>query len=127
MKAPVLVSKDENGQALIPSEWRNVLVNIVEAFKEGDFKLDRGIHGVRPVDDDDAVKIERNIKSYGVELASLPEDTWQTSVCQWMQGYWDVLIDLYTVEEGASDLVLFVRVHENGSEYVYEVQSVYVP
>jgi hypothetical protein len=44
-----------------------------------------------------------------------------------MRGYWDVLVDLFTVEEGASDLVLAVGVYEKGSAYIFEVQSVHVP
>jgi len=44
-----------------------------------------------------------------------------------MKGYWDVMIDLYSIEEGASDLILLVRVYEKGSSYIYEIQSVHVP
>jgi hypothetical protein len=57
----------------------------------------------------------------------LPEETWKTSACQWMRGYWDVLVDLFTVEEGASDLALAVRVYEEGSAYAFDIQSVHVP
>jgi hypothetical protein len=40
---------------------------------------------------------------------------------------WDVLIDLWTVESGRSDLVLDARVFEVPSGYRYEIHLVYVP
>lgn len=123
----VIVLKDEDNQMPIPAVWRNTLMDIVEALKEKDFGLNRGIKGVRPVSEDDARRIANNIENYGCSLTSLPEEAWQTSVCQWMDGYWDVLIDLFTVEEGASDLALAVRVYEQESSYDFEIQAVYVP
>lgn len=51
----------------------------------------------------------------------------KTSVCQWVGGYWDVLIDLYTVEESVSDLALSVRVYETAAGYEFDIQSVHVP
>jgi hypothetical protein len=44
-----------------------------------------------------------------------------------MGGHWNVLIDLFTIEEGASDLVLEVKVREDGAGYSFEIHSVYVP
>lgn len=41
--------------------------------------------------------------------------------------YWDVLVDVFTVEEGRSDLVLFARVFERGDGYRFEIASVHVP
>jgi hypothetical protein len=127
MSDTVLVSKDEVRQGPVPSLWRSTLSDIVEAFKEGDFGLKRGVLGVRPISTEDARRIALGIKSYGAQLASLPAETWQTSACQWMRGYWDVLVDLFTVEEGASDLALAVRVYEDKSSYAFEIQSVHVP
>lgn len=126
MSATVPISKDEDKQSPVPSLWRNTFSEIVEAFKRGDFRLAQRVAGVRPVSEDDATRIAGNIRNYGAQLASLPEETWQTSVCQWMRSYWDVLIDLFT-EEGPTDLVLAVRVYEDGPAYVFEVQSVHVP
>jgi len=121
------ILKDEHNQSPVPSSWRNTLSDIVEAFKEGDFSLTRKVTGVRPISEKRATKIAGSIKSYGAQLTSLPEDSWQTSVCQWMGDYWDVMVDLYTVEEGASDLVLQVRVYEEGPTYAFDVHFVYVP
>ncbi len=127
MSETVPVLKDERNQSPVPSAWRSTFSDIVEALKDGDFGVARSVVGVRPISTENAARIAGNIKGYGAQLTSLPEETWQTSACQWMRGYWDVLVDLYTVEEGASDLALSVRVYEEGSDYAFEVQSVYVP
>jgi len=127
MSDSVFVLKDGRSQQPVPSVWRNTLAEIVEAFKRGDFSLARGITGVRPIPTGDADGIAANIQDYGAQLASLPEETWRTSVCQWLGTHWDVMVDLFTEEEGASDLILHVRVWEEGSTYVFEVHLVYVP
>ena len=119
--------KDEHNQCPIPTAWRRPFADIVEGLKEGDFDLVRRLQGVRPISEKDAIRIEDNIKRYGAQLTSLPEETWQTSACQWMIGYWDALVDLYTVEEGASDLALVVRVYEEGPAFSFEILSVHVP
>jgi hypothetical protein len=127
MSEYVPVLKDENNQSLIPTVWRQTFVEIVEGLKVGDFDLVRHVRGVRPISAEDAARISGNIKRYGARLASLPVEAWQTSTCQWMIGYWDALVDLYSVEEGASDLALAVRVYEDGSDYAFEISSVHVP
>lgn len=127
MSDVVPVLKDEQGQQPVPAVWRNTLSEIVEAFKEGDFALARGLAGVRPISAEDAEGIAENIQDYGAQLISLPEEAWRTSVCQWLGERWDVTVDLFTKEEGASDLILHVRVLEEGSAYIFEIHWVYVP
>ncbi len=126
MSQTVVVLKDKKQQP-VPSVWRNTISEIVEAFKGGDFTLSRGINGVRPISKDDAAGIEENIQDYGAELVSLPEETWNTSVCQWYGQHWDVMVDLYTIDEGSCDLVLQLRVSEEAGGYIFEVHLVYVP
>ena len=127
MSNTVPILKDEKNQSQVPSAWRRTFLEIVDGLRVGDFNLVRQVDGVRPLSAEDAARIAANIKGYGAQLTSLPEDTWQTSVCQWMIGYWDVLVDLYTVEEGASDLVLAMRVYQKGSDFDFEILSVHVP
>lgn len=127
MVAETLVLKDEAQQHFVPSVWRGTLYEVVEAFKSGDFALKRGVAGVRQLSAQDAERVAAGIKGYGMHLASLPEEAWATSACQWMRGYWDVLVDLYTTEEGASDLVLAVRVYEAPDGFEFRVLSVHVP
>jgi len=126
MKALIGVIKDKNKERPVPSEWRTIFFKIVEAFKAGDFKLEKGIPNVRPLSDGEAQRIAGNIRSYGSELISLPEETWDTSVYIWMREYWEVLVDLF-VSDGLSDLVLYTRVYERGLLYEFDVESVHVP
>lgn len=123
----VPILKDEENERPIPTAWRKTLIDVVDAFKEGDFQLKRGICGVCPISEEEAARIAGNIEAYGDNIVGLPEGAWRTSIYRWMRGYWDALIDLYTAREGASDLVLFVRVHEDGSRFSFEIQSVNVP
>ena len=126
MNRIIIPTKDKKQQP-VPHVWRKILSEMVEAFIDGDFKLSRTINGVQPVSADTAAAIEGNIQEYGISLAPLPEDTWSTSVCQWYGKYWDVMVDLYSTDEGISDLILQVRVYEGEEEYVFGVLSVYVP
>jgi hypothetical protein len=127
MNTEVQVEKNVIEQRPIPEAWKQTLRSIVEALKEGDFQLSRQISGVRPLALEDAARISRNLNSYGATIASLPDDTWTTSACQWMCGYWIALVDLYTVEEGASDLALSVRIYESSQGFEFQVESVHVP
>jgi hypothetical protein len=44
-----------------------------------------------------------------------------------MDGYWDIVVDLWTAESGKSDLILSVRVFEEGDGYRFDVDGVFVP
>ena len=44
-----------------------------------------------------------------------------------MGEYWEVLVDLYTVESGRSDMVLHARVFAENDGYRIEPGMVYVP
>jgi len=126
MKELLAVSKSE-GELPVPSEWRQTFIRIVEEFRSGNFRIGQNIPGVRPLSHRDAERIKFNISSYDSELSELSEETWETSVCRWMNGYWDVLVDLSTVQGGLSDLVLFSRVYELDGSYEFVVTSVHVP
>lgn len=126
MSENVIVSKDEQNQQPIPTVWREVLVLIVEAIKSNNYSLIDSDSSIRLTSPSDKKRIEENIEEYGCRLISLPEEAWNTSACQWMKGYWEILVDLYTVEEGQSDLVLSVRVYEKNDEFEYEIMSVHV-
>eukprot|EP01037_Dinobryon_pediforme_P020035 gene20034-20565_t len=85
----------------------------------------RELHTPDPISGNEAERLRRNISAYGAHLSELPERAWQTSVCRWMEGYWDVLVDLFTEEEGESDLVLFIKVYEREGSYRFNVESIH--
>jgi hypothetical protein len=123
----VPVLKDLTKEHRVPSLWRPALIEIVEALVERDYGVKRGVLGVEPVSDQTARHMESYIQDYGEELTSLPAETWTSSVCQWMDGHWEVLVDLWTRNEGRSDMVLSLRVSEHEAGYCYHIHMVYVP
>jgi len=123
----VSVVKDSENEVPIPSAWRPILANIVDAFVRHDYRLADGVAGVAPVSEETATQIRDYIEEYGETLVALPQESWDTSVCIWMEDRWDAMIDLWTEDEGRSDLVLKVHVSELDSGYVVTVYMVYVP
>jgi hypothetical protein len=123
----VPVTKDLGNEGPIPSVWRPTLKSIVDTFVRHDYRLADGVSGVAPVSEETATQIRTYIQEYGAKLVSLPQESWVTSVCIWMGDHWDALIDLWTEEEGSSDLVMQVRVSEVDSEFLVGVHMVYVP
>lgn len=111
----------------VPTVWRETLRQIVAALAEGDFQLSRGIRGVAPVSAETATQIRDYVGDYGATLVALPEASWNSSICIGYGDHWMLLVDLWTVEEGPSDLVLQAKVTEQVSEYLIDVDLVYVP
>jgi hypothetical protein len=124
--AQVPAVKDGSKERPVPTAWRPVFVEVVEALVAHDYELKTCSSGIA-VTPDVASQIRAYIQSYDATLISLPQESWKTSVCIWYGSYWDVLIDLWTQEEGASDLVLGARVTEAKSGYSFQVEMVYVP
>ena len=122
----ILAVKDEI-QRPIPSAWRQAFREVVSSFVVHDYLISRNILGLIPVSQDTAEQIETYIQDYGEKLVELPEQTWDSSVCMWMESYWDVLVDLWTENEGLSDLVLKARVFESQEGHEYQIEMVYVP
>jgi hypothetical protein len=123
----VNISKDLDSPTFIPDIWRETIHKIVDAFSDGDYSLSTGISNVLPISQSAALELEESIAAYGARLTTLPEKTWDTSQCQWVGDFWDVFIDLFTVEEGRSDLVLQLRVYEKDHDYLFKVYMIYVP
>jgi hypothetical protein len=123
----VLAEKDEDNERPIPSAWRTVFREIVNAFVRHDYLLSSAIPGVAAVSDGTATQIRDYIQEYGETLTELPEETWDSSICIWMGDRWDALVDLWTISEGRSDLVLSAHVTESDSGFVFHVYMVYVP
>ncbi len=119
--------KDENAAHSIASVWRPTLRQIVDAFVDGDYTLARGLPSVAPIPPAVAKQIAKYLEDYGETLLELPDETWQSSIAQWMGDHWEILVDLWTVESGQSDLVLSGRVFETDGGFQIVVDSVHVP
>lgn len=125
--AEVVPVKYEETQQAIPTAWRHVLRSIAGAFADKDYRLTRGVPGVDPVSTETAEHIKNSVLGYGATLVDLPDQTWDSSVCMWYETHWDVLVDLWTQEEGRSDLVLSATVTEVARGFKFRICMVYVP
>ncbi|TMP48422.1 MULTISPECIES: hypothetical protein [unclassified Pseudoalteromonas] len=121
-----MVVKDEQKELPIPVEWRQTLYAVAGCLVKNDYQSISKIPLVSKLPETTSIQINSYIKDYGEELISLPEDVWDSSVYIWQRGYWDVLVDLWTRNEGHSDLVLSVRVYQEQESYRCEVQMVCV-
>ena len=110
-------------QQPVPLEWRPTLEKAANAFAAGDFTL-QGLSGVEPTSASTASQVRDYLADYGATLVPLPQETWASSVCIWSGHHWDVLVDLWTREEGCSDLVMHAHVAPSG---VVSIHAVYVP
>ena len=119
--------KDEEREHPIAGVWRPALREIVKALVHGDYTLAKGIQSVAPLSVDSADRIQKYIAAYGETLAELPDETWTTSCSQWMGTHWELLVDLWTLESGRSDMVLDARVFEAEDGFRIEIHAVYVP
>ena len=119
--------KDDHAAHPIASQWREPLRTLVDAIAEHDHARARSIPSVAPLTPQLADRIQKNVAAYGETLTTLPDETWATSVAQWTDDHWDILVDLWTAESGASDLVLHARVFEAHDGFQIVVDSVHVP
>lgn len=119
--------KKDDAEHPAPEPWRSTFRQIANAFVAGDFQLrDHPIDSVVPVDPATAEYIAENIFAYGEALAPLDDATWDRSVYRWMDGYWQMLVDLSTKDEPVSDLSLHAKLYEaEGHRLV--IDSVHVP
>jgi len=119
--------KDPEREHPVATLWRPVFREVVRAFVAGDFRLRTALAQGLEIDDKTAAHAARYVAQYGETLVELPDETWKSSVAQWSEGYWDVLVDLWTVESGRSDLALSVRVFEAGEGFRFRIVGVWVP
>ena len=120
-------TKDEHAQQPVPGVWRALLRDIVHRLVTGDYGLTHPLKGVAPVSPETAEQMREYVVDYGATLIELPDEAWVTSVAQWYGTHWGVLVDLWTAEEGRSDLVLFCNVREAGTGYLISLESIHVP
>jgi hypothetical protein len=94
----------------------------------GDYELLSSSSGTRRLSADEADYIAENLMAYGgVTLIDLPQETWDTSVALWMGDHWEVVVDLWSAEEGRTDLILSLQIRDTDGAYEYFVEGVWVP
>jgi hypothetical protein len=122
-----LPSKGEE-ETPVPTQWRDVLSQVVDSLARRDAVLARDVGEVDPVSDQVRQQCLEALEDYGgVDLVALPQETWETSVASWRGRSWSCLVDLWTLQEGRSDLVMMVEVRESQGRYRFVPIMVYVP
>lgn len=59
---------------------------------------------------------------------SLAEESWHTSVCLYLENEsWNAIIDLFTVEEGRSDLIIDLFIVKKEDQFIFRINDIYVP
>jgi hypothetical protein len=123
-----LMMQKDDAEHPVPEPLRSTFRQIADAFVAGDFRLrDHPIADVRPIDPATAEWIADNISAYGETLAPLNDETWDRSIYRWMEGYWQMLVDLTTRSEPVSHLTLHAKLYETGGVFELVVEAVYVP
>ena len=115
---------DPTEQQPVPEKWRGILARVADSIASGNLGRLALMPGVEPVAEATASQISSCVAGYRATLVPLPGETWDTSVCMFNGGEWEVLVDLWTQEEGRSDLVLHASVTQGN---VVRVHAVYVP
>jgi hypothetical protein len=122
--APV---KDEEAAHPVASQWRPTLSRIVGQLAKGDYSSSLGLGPSVHLPKEAAEQIRRYLDNFGQSLTDLPDATWATSVAQWQLSYWELIVDLWTLESGKSDLVLNARVYEEDAHFRFAIHAIYVP
>ena len=93
MTEHVPVTKNEEEELPVPTEWRKPLSDIVECLASGEFSKLSSLPAFTLEGGWGWQAIEAYIKDYGRKLTSLPEESWRTSIYLWMGSgsYWEVL------------------------------------
>lgn len=81
MTQDISVPYDPEYQAPIPSIWKDTIIQVIEAFKNKNFECLNTISNVQFIDLNKVSAIAANVDDYGAHLISLPEESWNTSVC----------------------------------------------
>ena len=119
--------KDES-EGPVPELWRPTFSALVDSLVERAPTIGGGLPEVEPVPDAVREQCLSAVDNYrDVDLVPLPQETWKSSVTAWQGDHWLCLIDLWTEQEGRSDLVLEAEVRERTPGFRFTVNMVYVP
>nr|WP_314437095.1 hypothetical protein [uncultured Brevundimonas sp.] len=126
MEDYIPVEKDEDRELPVPTAWRLQIAEIVAALVGSSEGTVGNVVCLDRISSDVLRSIDENLAEYGCTIDPVSSLTWGTSIYRWMDGYWQVLVDLFAEGEQV-DLVLFLRVAESEGEYRFHVESIHVP
>ena len=112
-----------------PERWRTLLTELVHRLVLGDYAGLAGDGYVTGAHDPDDASIGMWIEDYPATLVDLPPEAWDFSDHELLDpdaGVWAVMIDLWTAEEGHSDLSLEATVWDDGETIAAQIDGVRV-
>ena len=107
---------------------KSTVRRVVSLLERGDYEaLERLTNGVRLT----AAEMAEGVREYGGNLILPPDDVFDNLDVIEVEGArpreWSVNVDLWTAEEGRSDLTLEMTLRESGKEiYGVEIDSIHV-
>ena len=123
----IRITKQEDVELLVPTEWRASLKNLADFFTIKNPLTSETKISFGPIDKDTIKINRRNLKDYPDSIGQLTSKTWQTSIYTWTGSYWALLVDLINSKGETSDLVMHVKIREAGEHYIIEAGLIYVP
>ena len=105
------VIKDENLELPVPLMWRESLESLANSFVLNKFPLVDAQFKLAKYDTEIITLNFDNISDYPEKLGLLSERSWDTSIFQWVDGYWEVLIDLSNEKGEIDDSTRILRFH----------------
>ena len=117
----------EEGLRAVPERWRPVVAGVVRRLAAGDFTglVRDGVAPAREGPDD--LGFEHWVVKYPASLVDLPDEAWTFTDHRptGEQDVWDVSVDLWTAEEGRSDLTLEGQVRDDGSAVILRIERIH--
>ena len=112
----------------VPERWRPLLRDLVRRLVIGDYAglaRDGFVAYVQGPDDD---SIGTWIEDYPWKLVDLPEEAWEYSdhLLLSQADTWYASVDMWTAEEGPSDLTLEATVYDDGTSISIQIDGVHV-
>lgn len=123
------ISYDANYEAPVPSEWRKTIETIVQVLNLPEpSKAIAEIKNVFAGDNVIAISLGQ-IEDDPASRVWIGPKTWESSICVWQEGYWELIIDLHIDDEleEVSDLILPIKIKCAGSETHFEANFIHAP
>lgn len=113
----------------VPEKWRPAIVEVIDRLVAGDYVGLARDGFISCTDDPSDGSIGMWIEDYPATLVPLPDEAWQFSEYgPWANlpdAVW-IAVDLWTAEEGRSDLTLEGTVREDNGQVIVRIDNVHV-
>ncbi|QNE17818.1 hypothetical protein F1D05_07740 [Kribbella qitaiheensis] len=110
----------------VPERFRPLLAHVIDLVAAGDLDGLRRDPRIALSDPDDPLYW---VREYPGTVVKLPEEAWEFAeviIARDDGVTWSVAVDLWTAEEGRSDLILEAEVRQHRDGLVIEVENIHV-